>query len=1044
MMVTRLTYRFRISALMMLLAALANGQEKDYSIQTYTTASGLPHDRVTSIVQDKSGFLWIGTWDGLSRFDGYDFKNYYHDPWDSTSLATFDILGLCIDRDNNLWILMPNSLDRYDRTGDSFLHYNFERDDSLHIGSEGVTWMDMDGEGNLYASGSNGIDVYDYPSHRFIHYNISGDYLSHTEVVPPFILDNRGGYWLLFKAGRMISMANCRFDREKKNFVPGSLVSGLEIPEHSTQTFINSDKIILDTLGRIWFVSHLGIYEVDTLNRAFIHRRVDEVRNEIGKCLPIWAGESRLFINTRGSRALMEVPLNEIGSPLCMFEDAASNIWMGVVRENEEGVGLIRLSFSARFFRNLTDFKANPAVFAVLKNKDKELWLGTKEHFYPLRIDARGKWTQLAGPPVERRMRSYIRAFVEEENGIWIGYHDDHLLWYDYRKKKYDIAYPPARGNDEQVPVITFKLLNKYSEKYLVSGGSMQSPGMIYIFNPYDFDEVRQKKALNVGDIFSLLIEKNGLIWAGGRDHLFCLNENLDILSDLEIKSTNIESIYKGGPDNLWLALMGKGIGNYNLKTGEVKIYSTREGLQNITTYNILMDKRGNIWVSTNEGISMFNPQTDRFRNFDESDGLYISEFNADAVWQGKDGEIIFGGMGGVVSFYPDSLMDETRAAYAPLLITEIKLDGMPFLPGIYQSNRIRLDKGQDNFQLSFAKLDFVNPDKIIYRYKVREVDKDWILADHRKKSANYINLKPRTYHFIVQATDGMGKWADQTTLEIQIPPYYYQTVLFKIFLGLLGVAFLALFFYLHVRQVRLRSEREKDRLRHQGLISREQLKLESLRGQLNPHLIFNSLNSVNLFIMENNPMKANQFLTDFSNLIRAFLENSKHEYIPLQKEIDLLEQYIKIEQVRFGDRFTYSIDQSRLDDWYVEVSPSMAQPFVENAIWHGIGKLPAGQKGHIRLAYEQGKAGCIICYIEDNGVGIKKSYLQKSTQQRKRTSRGTGIITERLVLINSIRNSDYTLSFEDLMPGQENPGTRVRIEIPVKPDHESGQDDAE
>ncbi len=156
----------------------------------------------------------------------------------------------------------------------------------------------------------------------------------------------------------------------------------------------------------------------------------------------------------------------------------------------------------------------------------------------------------------------------------------------------------------------------------------------------------------------------------------------------------NIESIIEGDSNHLWLALLGGGICKFNKKTGETEIFSTQHGLKNSTCYNVLKDKHGHIWVSTNQGISMFNPETKRFRNFGEAEGLQIVEFNADAVWHGEDDEMMFGGMGGFVSFYPDSIENMTHDYYAPLMLTELKVSGVSYYPNVYELKKVKSSKG--------------------------------------------------------------------------------------------------------------------------------------------------------------------------------------------------------------------------------------------------------------------------------------------------------------------------------------------------------------
>jgi two-component system, LytTR family, sensor kinase len=199
----------------------------------------------------------------------------------------------------------------------------------------------------------------------------------------------------------------------------------------------------------------------------------------------------------------------------------------------------------------------------------------------------------------------------------------------------------------------------------------------------------------------------------------------------------------------------------------------------------------------------------------------------------------------------------------------------------------------------------------------------------------------------------------------------------------------------------------------------------------MNPHFIFNSLNSINYFIAKSDRISANRYIASFSKLIRAFLNNMAQEYIPLNEEIATLSEYLALEYLRFGDKFTYKIDTGKvefIDQW--EVFPGMAQPFIENAIWHGVRSLQ--HKGFISVSFIHTAGEGLYCLIEDDGIGRKQSEALKS-KINSRKSRGISLIRERLQIINHLQGSSYNLIIDDLYPEKENCGTLVRIDIPYK-----------
>jgi LytS/YehU family sensor histidine kinase len=208
-------------------------------------------------------------------------------------------------------------------------------------------------------------------------------------------------------------------------------------------------------------------------------------------------------------------------------------------------------------------------------------------------------------------------------------------------------------------------------------------------------------------------------------------------------------------------------------------------------------------------------------------------------------------------------------------------------------------------------------------------------------------------------------------------------------------------------------------------------LRLQSLQGQMNPHFIFNSLNSINYFISKNDALSANRYIADFARLIRSILYNFNSDFISLERETESLEEYLKIEHLRFGDKFNYKVNMNQeIVPGQFKVSPGLVQPFVENAIWHGVRGLER-RKGNVAVTYsiENDK---LTCTVEDDGIGRKKAESLKSSIDQK-VSKGISIVTERLNIINKLQKSNYQIIISDLYPEIEETGTRVVIDIPVK-----------
>jgi hypothetical protein len=549
---------------------------------------------------------------------------------------------------------------------------------------------------------------------------------------------------------------------------------------------------------------------------------------------------------------------------------------------------------------------------------------------------------------------------------------------------------------------------------------------MIGMYNPL------LKKTIDLTDyqplnpIYKIVIDDDGLIWAGSnRSSLVKIDTALkkSEVFILSKENYNIEDICIGDSDDLWLALLGGGVCNFNPGTGEKRFFTTSDGLSSNITYSLLKDKEGNIWVSTNAGISRINPQTGIIRIFGPAEGLNIVEFNSGASFAANNGEFLMGGMGGIVGFFPDRInREEAEKPQQKIIFTEIRTSGnlKPLRHSVSKTDTIILNKGENNITINFSSTDFIHSDKTNYRYALSKIDENWVERDSRNRNVSYSNLNPGWYNFQLQATDQGGVWSAEKELIIRVEPFFYQTLIFRIAVPVVFLLLISIVILMYIRQLKQRETQKQDALR-----------LQSLQGQMNPHFIFNSLNSINYFISKNDQFSANKYIADFSRLIRSILYNFNSDFISIDREIDSLEEYLKIEHLRFGDKFDYRIEvDSGIAGGQHKVSPGLVQPFVENAIWHGVRGLDT-RKGNVTVRYSMEK-GNLTCTVEDDGVGRKKAEAAKSRIDTK-VSKGIFIVTERIKIINKLQKADHRIIISDLYPEKQETGTRVVIDIPLE-----------
>jgi ligand-binding sensor domain-containing protein len=1000
----------------------------EFSRKILTVENGLPHHWVTTINQDQTGFLWIGTWDGLSRFDGYEFKNYFHRPEDSTSFAFFSVEKILVDRNNQVLIdCDQRPLSVFNRGSDNFriqdikgitdyssvdfcqdyggciwaidLEFLYQLDDSLQIDKK-FRMVDEHYEKFIFSSN------------------------------PSIVLDNTNTPWLFFRGMN-------EFFPYRGRWVNDSVVKWL--PVHPIGTSINKFVpsqnhephfgVYTTKSGHIYLFSNISLFIFDTAVNEFRESSSPPHPDEFsGPPAFFWSNEETglNFIDTRKKKHFT-IGQNADTFHEMAFMDASGVIWSGTTSDRLQQNGLTRHVRSHKHFNHyLTERSAEAKevqVFPVLKDKFGNIWAGIREKGKINRIKPDGSVEKVdfsAGYSGKDPLLA--RALAEDESGLWIGCASSCLFHYDFisGSSRVLIEEPPVLNGK----VTLMQIHNIIAQKdYLIINGH----DGIFKYRKNDGKISLVFKLRHPGTCHSMIADGQDGFWLGIWDNtVIHLDGNFRELKSYKLGTERnlAEHVCLGDHNDVWVALMGGGLGHLYPQSGKNKFFTTADGLSNNVLYSILKDSKGNLWITTNQGISMFNPKSNFFRRYGKEDGLLIEEFNSDSWFQSNTGEILFGGVGGLVSFYPDSLrIGEEFLNTIPLVITKFKVSGRQicFSADINDLDTVTLAKGDNNFQVTFALLDFIKSSNIKYRYRLIGENSNWIEIDSQDRNISFGNLTHKDYSLVIEATDQEGNWAHSRALLVRIPHRIVETFWFRLLSAFILVSAIVVMILMYIRQKTIKTKQLQDELR-----------LESLRGQMNPHFIFNSLNSINYFIATNDKISANNFISDFSTLIRSILSNLSANYIPFELEIESLEKYLKLEHLRFGDRFEYSIDTESVENRSeIRITPGMVQPFIENAIWHGLRSLES-RVGKISIKFSPTNQNALLCKIMDDGIGRKLSGKFKSDFPGKK-SRGIGIVQERIKIINRTHNRHYSLEIEDLYPDREETGTVVSIFIPIE-----------
>lgn len=484
---------------------------------------------------------------------------------------------------------------------------------------------------------------------------------------------------------------------------------------------------------------------------------------------------------------------------------------------------------------------------------------------------------------------------------------------------------------------------------------------------------------------------------------------------DIPVLRHRVSSFLQTPDGSLWIATMGGGLVQWD-GNKITRHFTIQQGMTS-NVCRALYFQNNTIWIGTDKGINKLQQNNGKYTlsSYTTADGLPSGLINSIVT----DGNIIYIGTPAGLTYFDESNIRES--AMCRLVIDEVAVSNqkLPIRDTYefpYQSRNIRF---------AFVGLSFKSGGDMHYRYRIKGLSNDWDTT--QQNSLEFPTLSSGNYELEIIAINKFGLESQPRHIAFTVATPYWQTLWFRI-LAVTGTA--AITWYLvawRFRTVR-KQEQEKARLHHK-LGEMEQV---ALRAQMNPHFIFNSLNSIQSFIIKNDLESSNQYLTEFAHLIRQTMDNSKKGITSIENEMLYLNRYLEMEKMRFGDAFTYSVEvDPQIDKSYTFIPTMILQPFVENSIRHG---LRYSQKSEKKLSIQFiWNNNHLLCIVEDNGIGRKKAQELKSSIHVEYQSKGMTITEERIRLINQQHSEPITLVIEDLQDKQQVPcGTRIAISFPA------------
>jgi len=780
---------------------------------------GLSNETVRSIYQDRKGFMWFGTLDGLNRFDGYSFKIYHNKFGDTTSLLSNVIYGIAEDKGGNLWLGTRSGVCRLNELTDDFSTVYYTDNAAkkkIRLERDVIKTVVCDSQNNiLIASELKGLmlcsnasmDAVQIP---FININGQKDYAYGVQS----ICFDKTGRTLVFVQGKGI----CWLDYRRQSIV----LLNREV-KYVNNLLVDGDNI--------WMASNMGVYRYSINNNHIVlSLSVENAQLNSDFATALSADGNTIYISTMGGglTAYDKVTgaVNRIAGSgdrrsdlssngiYALYRDRAARLWIGTRRgginildkEREKFTTVSHepsdpYSLSGNFITSICEMQNGNLLVATEDNGLNLLDKKTNQ-FVHYRYDPHNP-SSLSSDNVNSIALDYL-------GNVWLATFTDGICRFEPQTnsfKRYK-TFNPKTGVENKV----FNTFYEDADKNLWASALRRGNdfGALYRYNrEKDVFELFDER---LSDLFSLKEDHAGNFWGGGLTDLV----KIDKVNHRHLYfyiGQFVRTITDDGTGNLWLGTEGGGLVLFNIKQQKITArYTTSEGLSNNSIFSTLQDGKGNLWLGTFSGLSRFNTKKHTFRNYYRSDGLESDQFHFNAAVQLRSGAFAFGGIRGYNLFFPDSI--GVAEGNAPLRFTGIQVDGKSvemtphYVTKINNGTIEAISVPYDNavFSFHFAALEFSVPDKISYAYKMEGWDKGWNYSGSGR-SASYTHLSEGRYIFKVKCTDSNGVWKDEISIAVQVfPPWYRNWWAYCLYLAAIAVL-VYLYFQYKARQAQLRFE---------------------------------------------------------------------------------------------------------------------------------------------------------------------------------------------------------------------------------------------
>ena len=851
-------------------------QEDEYIFKQLTDADGLSQSTIFAMIQDRDGYLWLGTIDGLNRYDGYDFRVYVNDASIPSSISDNFISALCEDTDGFIWVGTVNGyLNRFDKKTEVFKRY-FVNDFFETIKNPATDFYDYplafsrnqtntitaiteDKDGNLWiGTWGKGLIKFDRINGRASHFhNDPNDPLSlSSDLVIDIISDRDGEIWIATFGGGLNKLA--RDDSNNNDQLKARSTKFLRYRSiENNNSALSDDKTISlfeDINGDIWIGTFYGgLNRLDANNKTLTPDKAKfksyQENNKLSNSISdntIMAitqdSEAYLWIGTFGGgidrydiRTQTFTSFSKLSNRqnsftdveiLSLFVDRSGIFWAG----SHLGEGVTKIQkyyskFESINSRSVGRLKLNDdVVWSLFKDSKDNLWVGTyRGGVNVLNFDANQTKVYRRTPDQSNGISdNHIRSITEDKLGnIWIGTYSGGLNRIDRAGQKVE-TFNNEPGNSNSLSANQVLDIYVESEKEIwvaTFGGGLnkltfaENTSGVPEFKSYKNDP-SDRHSLSDDRVYCILKDSKENFWIGtygGGLNKFDSEKGIFEVVSLDTQSSQsafndkILSLHESSNGMLWIGTSGNGLNQFDPTANSVINFSLAQGLTSSVVYGILEDSNSNLWLSTDDGIFLFNSSTEKFAQFGIEDGVQSLEFSGGAYFKDSNGIMYFGGINGLNYFNPDSI---TINQYVPpvvisnIKVMDVRVNGEP--------DELILSYDQNFISIEFSALDFSMPKRNKYSYILEGFQKSWISTGGSNRTATYTNLPSGEFTFMVKGSNSDGIWSDNAaTIRIIINPPFYQTWWFVTL-----VVMIIVFFIYYLGTIRVKSQLEIEKLK--------------------------------------------------------------------------------------------------------------------------------------------------------------------------------------------------------------------------------------